>query len=225
MHGPHPRAAAGKAAADMHEARVVARRDDLRPGVEGAAQLVGEHGHRDVGVLDGEGAAEAAALRGLGQLDQVDAAYRPQQPHRRVAHAQLTQRMAGRVPGHPVGVVRPHVLYAELSGEELGQLVHGRPVLELRPHHPDARCRGRDDRLGALEHPPEPAHEVQALARVARVHVHLAAAGLLLGEVHFAAQPLEQPHRCTPGLGEQGVVEAGYKQGDAQTRQFTRFPT
>ena len=83
MERAHAGPLARQRAADVHEARVVARRADLGPGVEHGAHLVGEHGHRGVGVLHGEGAAEAAALARLGQLDQVDAADGPQQPQGR----------------------------------------------------------------------------------------------------------------------------------------------
>ena len=60
-------------AADVHQARVVGRRADLRARVEQVAQLVGEHRHRGVGVLDRERAAEAAALLRVLELDEVDA--------------------------------------------------------------------------------------------------------------------------------------------------------
>ena len=72
---------------------------------EHVAHLVGEHRGRGVGVLDRERAAEAAALVGAGQLDQVEAAHRAQQPQRPVAHPQQPQRVAGRVVGDPVRVV------------------------------------------------------------------------------------------------------------------------
>ena len=45
----------------------------LGAGAHDVGDLVGEHRRRGVGVLDREGAAEAAALVGPGQLDQVDA--------------------------------------------------------------------------------------------------------------------------------------------------------
>ena len=58
----HAGALAPQRAADVHQARVVGRRADLRARVEHVAQLVGEHRHRGVGVLDRERPAEAAAL-------------------------------------------------------------------------------------------------------------------------------------------------------------------
>ena len=94
------------------------------PGVEDAADLVAEHGHRRVGVLDGERAAEPAALLGPGQLDQVDPPDRPQQPQRGVADAEHPQRVAGRVIRHPVRVIGADVLDPQLVDEELRELEH-----------------------------------------------------------------------------------------------------
>jgi hypothetical protein len=44
--------------------------------------------------------------------------------------------------------------------------------------------------------------------------VHLATAGLSLGKINLAAQPLKQRHHRAPGLREQRVVEAGDEKGD-----------
>ena len=57
----------------------------------------------------------------------------------------------------------------------------------------------------------EALRERRSLARVARVHVHLPAAGLLEREVDLAAKAFEQPNDRVPGLGEQRVVETGDK--------------
>ena len=64
VHRPHAGPLAPQRAADVHQARVVHRRADLGARVEHAPQLVAQHGHRRVGVLDRERAAEAAALVG-----------------------------------------------------------------------------------------------------------------------------------------------------------------
>ena len=42
--------------------------------------------------------------------------------------------------------------------------------------------------------PAKPPRERQPSSRVAAVQVHLAAAGLLLGELDLMAEPLQQPH-------------------------------
>ena len=85
----------------------------------------------------------------------------------------------------------------------------------------DARGRRRHDGLGAGEHALEPAGERVALVLVARVAVHLAAAGLRLGEVDLAPEALQQLHDRTPRLREQRVVEAGDEQRDPHRREST----
>ena len=105
-------------------------RQDASPAVHTSAcgrqhvgHLVGEHRGRGVGVLDGEGAAEAAALVGAGQLDQLQPADGAQQLQRPVADPQQPQRVAGRVVGDPVRVVGADVGHPEDVDQELRQLV------------------------------------------------------------------------------------------------------
>ena len=124
--------------------------------------------------------------------------------------------MAGRVVRDPVRVVRAHVLHAEHVHEELGQLVDGRRVrAKLLAHHARAGCRGRHDGLVPLEHPGKPARQREPLVGVAAVQMHLPAAGLLLGELHLHAEPVQQPHDRLPGGREQRVAEAGDEETDA----------
>ena len=67
MHGADVASATMQAAVDVHQAAVVAGGDDLGVGAEDGIELFIEHRAGDVGVLDGEGSAEAAALlRGPG---------------------------------------------------------------------------------------------------------------------------------------------------------------
>ena len=138
---------AGQRPADVHQAAVVAGDQHLRAGLAHVAGLVGDHRHRGVGVLDREGAAEAAALLGPRQLDEVEAAHRLQQPCGPVADAQHPQRVAGRVVGHAVREVRADVGHPEHVDEELRQLVGPwRGPLDGRrpePGHPTAARRSR----------------------------------------------------------------------------------
>jgi hypothetical protein len=62
VEGADRRAGTVEAAVDLHEAGVVEGGDDLGSGLDDAAVFFGEHGGGDVGVFDGEGAAEAATL-------------------------------------------------------------------------------------------------------------------------------------------------------------------
>ena len=105
VHGAHAGALAREPAADVQQARAVKRRAHLGAGIEDRAHLVGQHRRRGVGVLDREGAPEAAAALGLGQLDEVDPAHVAQQGQRRVADREHPQRVAAGVVGHAVGEV------------------------------------------------------------------------------------------------------------------------
>jgi hypothetical protein len=51
--------------------------------------------------------------------------------------------------------------------------------------------------------------------------VHLAAAGLLLGEGDLASEPLQQLDYGLAGAGEQRVVEAGDEQRDPDSAEDT----
>lgn len=172
------------------------------------AHLVGQHGVGDVGVLEREGAAEAAARVGGGQFDEVDALHRAQQPERAVADAQHAQGVTGGVVGDAVREVRADVGDAEHVDEEFRQFVHrGRHLLDRlgeggvpvlggdRPvvvaHHVGARPGGGDDGVVAREGLGEPAHHGQGLGAVAGVEVHLAAAGLPLRELHGVAEAFQ----------------------------------
>ena len=72
-------------AAEVHQAGVVGGAQHLGAGRLGVAHLVAAHRRRDVGVLDGEGAAESAALLGAGQLHEFQPADGFEQPARAVA--------------------------------------------------------------------------------------------------------------------------------------------
>ena len=74
----------------------------LGPRVEDAAHLVGKHRRRRVGVLDREGAAEAAALRRVGKLDELEPAHSAKEAVGRVADLKRAQRVTGGVVGHTV---------------------------------------------------------------------------------------------------------------------------
>ena len=123
VHGADARVEAGKAAADVHEAGVVAHDQDLGARGHDAGDLVCEHGGGGFGVLHGEGAAETAADLGVGQVDEGQALDGAQEAVGAVADLGDTQRVAGRVVGDRVGEVGAHILQAEDIGEELGEVV------------------------------------------------------------------------------------------------------
>lgn len=78
-------ALAAEPAGDVHEAGVVRGSTDFGAGSENAAEFVGQHGGGDLDVFDSEGSAEAAALGGLGQVDQRETADFFEQAFRLVA--------------------------------------------------------------------------------------------------------------------------------------------
>ncbi len=152
----------------------------------------------------------------------------------------IRKRVAGRMIGDPMGVIRPDVLDAQLVDQELGQLEDLRRDRE-RPHRasfgspassaawgymwrtiPTHEAEGRDDDLGRLEDLDEPADQRDRLALKAGVVVHLAAAGLVHRELDRVPEPLEQADHGPAGLGEDRVVEAGDEQGNphASLRPF-----
>src|SRR6478736_3393025 len=123
MDAAHAGLLAGQQPADVGQARVVAGGQYLGAGVAHVPGLVGAHGHGRVGVLEREGAAEAAALVGGGELQQRQATNVLEQLPRLLADAEHPQRVAGRVVGDRVRVVRAHVGHAEHVDEELRELV------------------------------------------------------------------------------------------------------
>src|SRR5215216_7193822 len=131
--------------------------------------------------------------------------------------------------GHPVWVVGADVGDAELSDQELGELEDFRsefldlfgetPVPgEISGHrveladHAHAGAGGCDDGLVTAEDLHEAPHEGYSLALVAGVEVHLAAARLRVGKVYLHPQTFENLDGSLSRLGEERVVEAGYKE-------------
>src|SRR5829696_2240041 len=232
--GPHARASALEAAADVHQARVVAGGTDLGARVQDVAQLVREHRRGGVGVLHGEGAPEAAALPRLSQLHEVYAPDGAQQFEGRVAYLDHAQRVARRVVSNAVRIIGPHVRGFELLHQKFRELEHPGGehlhvveelfvVGEIRghrvelAHHADARARRRDYRLVALEDLDEAPDEGDGFPLIPGVEVHLAAAGLFGGEHDLVAEALEQAHGRPPRLREQRVVKARDEQGHAHS--------
>ena len=219
----------------MQEAGAVRGRADLGAGLLDVAHLVGEDGRGRLGVLDCERAAEAAALGGLGQLEELEAPDRAQEPVRRVADVEHAQRVAGRVVGDAVRERRADVLETEAADQQLAQLEDPRrELLDLAlengvalgerrvvlAHGAHARGGGSHDDLGAGEHAHEPARQRPGLVPVAGVQVQLAAAGLLAPELDLVAEPLEHPHGGRAGLRRDRVGQARDEERDPHRRSI-----
>ncbi len=207
----------------MHQAGIVRGTQHLGLGLLNGGHLVGAHRGGNVGVLDGERAAEAAAGLRRGQLDQLQPAHLAQQPQWRVAHPEHPQRMAGGVISHPVREVRTHVGHPQHVHQQGGQVVHawreaghgasqggvagfgGEPAVVLADHRGTGGRRAHDD-VEPGEGSGEPPRQRQALPPVAGVEMHLTAAGLPVRKLHLMAEPLEQRHDSLAGGREHGVV-------------------
>jgi len=103
----------------VHEAGVIAGGADFGAGAEDGGSFFSEHGGGDVGIFDGEGSAEAAALFGVGEIDELDAADVLEEAHGAVAEVEGAEAVAAGVVGDAVGVVGSYVFEAEAVGEEL----------------------------------------------------------------------------------------------------------
>ena len=115
-----------QAAVDVHQATVVAGGDDLGVSAEDSVELLIEHGAGDVGILDGEGAAEAAALLEAWKRDEIDVADGAKKRRRTIAELERAQTVAAGVIGDPMWEDRVEVGDAEAFCEKLGELVDTR---------------------------------------------------------------------------------------------------
>ena len=82
-------------------------------------------------------------------------------------------------------------------------------------HHAHAGAGGRDDGVVTAEDLDEAPHQRDGLALVAGVEVHLAAARLREGKVHLHPETFEDLDGRPARLGEERIVEAGYKERHA----------
>lgn len=62
-------------ATEMHQARIISGGTDFGPGGEHMVNFVTQHGHRDIGILDGKGATETATLFRSRQFDQFESTH------------------------------------------------------------------------------------------------------------------------------------------------------
>ena len=237
MHDAHPGVDAGQATADVHEAGVVAGAQDLGARGHHVAHLVGEHRGGGLGVLHGEGAAEAAADLGIGQVDEGERLDGLEKTVGAVGDLGDPQRVAGGVVGDRVREVGAHVLGAQDIDEQLGEVVgvsgdlldplgQGR-VAHVLGHEAllvaggaGAGARGDDDGVPlAVEDGGEGVHVVArdlgGLLEVAGVGVHLAAADLSLREADLVAEALQDGDGCLRCLREHGVRKTGGEKGDS----------
>ena len=186
-------------------------------------ELVVHQSAGDGRVLDGEGAAESAALALAGELDQFDVLQLAQQVLGVLDDTHLAQGVAGGVPGHAQGLTPVFITHAEHPHHELGPLEHApRKGLGLRQilvsgkergvvvlHHAGAGSRRHYDRDVLAERLDLPSGHGPGFVREARVVSRLAAAGLSGGENHPHAFALDQAHRRQARVGIKCIDQAG----------------
>ena len=212
-----------QAAADVHQARAVAGADAVRARRDDRRQLLVEHRRRDVGVLDGERAAEAAALLGLREVDELE----PGTARRSRSGASPTRRSRSEwqvgwyvtVPSNvepTSSTPRTPVRNCESSQVRAGtppSSPPSRPGIVLS-HLRRTRAGGRHDGVVGREDLHEPAREELRLARIPGVPVHLAAARLLDREHDLDPEPLEHRHGRLADLRIERVGETRDEQGN-----------
>jgi len=226
MDGADAGTLAAEGAADVHEAGVIGAGAGFGARAEDALELVGEHGGGDVGILDGEGAAEAAALVGVGEWEEGEAFDLLEEVGGFGAEVERAEAVAGGVEGDGMGVEGADVGDAELVGEEFGELEDAGEdggdlgledgVVELLghfgvviAHHGDTGGGGADDDFGVGEDLEELPEEGVGILAVAGIVVHLAATGLGGAEFDGVAEAFEDGNDGLAGLGKEGVVIAG----------------
>ena len=117
-----PGAAPLEAAGDVHQAAEVAREHELRAGRLDRRHLVVDHLGRDLGVLDAEGAAEAAADLGVRELGELEALHAREQPAGLAPDPELAQARAGIVVGRAhrqLGRDRAHAQHVDEKADQL----------------------------------------------------------------------------------------------------------
>ncbi len=217
-------------AGDVHETAEVAAEQHVGAGRRHGRRLLGDHGVRDVGILDAERAAEAAAGLGVGELLQHEAFDRAEQPARLAAHAAFAQARAGIVIGDGPVEARFGARDAEHVDEELGQFVGLRrkdvgarlPVriaLEqlgiVHAHLAGAGAGGRDDIVAMLECGDHLFGDRARRRAVAGVEGRLAAAGLRR-HVDCAARLLQQLDGGEADRRPDQIDEAGDQEAHAR---------
>ena len=233
MQCPSVAVALEQRAADVEQAGGIAGGDELRAGGLDGHDLVGDHRRGGFGVLDAEGAAEAAAFLGAGQVDQVDALDGAQQLQRPVADVEDAQAVARGVVRHPVGEVGPDVgdagdvddelrqvqrlVRAGLGHRGLGGGAEARGDHGVLVAHGAGAGAGRGDHVidGRIGERVRVGVDLrQRLLLVSGVDVHLTATRLLLGEDDVAAEAGEDRGRGLDRAGEHHVADAGGEKRD-----------
>ena len=218
-------------AGHVHQAAEVAGKQRGRAGRGDRFGLLLDDGVGDVGILDAERAAEAAAHIGVLQFDQLQSGDRFQEPPRLVADGKLAQARAGVVIGHRAGeggVDRRHAAHIDQKADQFEHLggkrhrailpsrVVGEQLGVVHLQHPGARAGRRHDVVVRLERRDHLTGDGSRVLAVAGVVGRLPAAGLRRRHLDAAARRLDQLHRGKADARPEQVDQAGDEQADAR---------
>src|SRR5688572_28337129 len=218
-------------AGDVEQAPHVRRQHHVGAGRFDVGDLVRDHAVGDVGELDAERAAEAAARLAVRQLLEVEAANLGQQFARLALDLQLAQRRAGIVIGHRLRERRRHPVPLRHVAQELRQLIGlvgqrartrgerriaRQQLWVMRLDHAAAGARRRHHIVEALERGNDLARDRERALLVAGIVARLAAAGLRLRHDHgVGPAALDQRDRRETHGRPIEIDQAGDEQADA----------
>src|SRR5690349_27676 len=225
-------AGAGEPAAKLHQAARIARDERIGARRFERTHLFISHGGRDVGHLDGEGAAEAAAERVVLPLDQLQPTDVAQQRAGLLEETQLAALVAAGVEDGFAGIGCAEVGGAQHVDEKVGKLAHtagdrrgAAGVVRVAAEdkgvvvgdHGGAGAGGADDVVAALtrEDVEEVTGDGARVLEEAGVEGGLATAGLTFGVDDLDAQPAQYAHGADADLWGEQVHVAGDEEGDA----------
>ena len=224
----------------MHQARRVGTRHILGTGGDVALQLVATHLRRHGGLLDGEHAAEAAALVGTLGLDDLDAIDEAEQVLHLIelrnvllggrAEPQLAHAVAGVVEAHLMGeaaqrladlhhVVKKLHHVDGLPGRQT-LVVVAQQALVVQAHESRTAHRRRHDVVERLEALLELAGQGHGVLLETRVGHGLSAARLALRIADVEPQMAQQLIRGHTHFGIDGIYVTGNKQAYFHTVVF-----
>ena len=235
MHDALRLTVAADQAVEMHEARHIESGDDFCTGAGVVLNTVAAHKAGDGFLPDGEGAAEAAALIGPGQVDDLDATQLAQ----KLAHlikrgdhlfggacepefaqavaAHLDSDLEGElaIDFHYLRNVRKVLTKLErIVAKVLEARLAVKPVIVVVSHHRDATARRAND-VVILTEDLEKAFGERARGRIAAGVGHgLAATSLLLREIDAEAQAAQNTQCSDSDLGIKLVDVTGYEKTD-----------
>lgn len=217
----------------MQKAAHIRRYDAVRLELCVVFQLQVAKRTRNVGERHREYPAEAAALLGFPGIDDFQASDAREQALRG-GDRRCASIVTASMDHDPAGIGSWPVVHAQAVDDKVrkfpGPLSQGNDFIEIRfafesdsgfvEHRGGAGAGRHDDRLVPGEDSGGVAYNPSAGRPVASRVTRLAAAGLVLGKRHFAAETLQDLHGCLRNVVKKDITQAG--QHELDTRSFHR---